>query len=533
MWWGIGHQLRKLASGRPERQISAARALGKSRDPRALRPLFDVLAGPGVRNPVKDAALKHAALKALTGYRDPKSLEFFVIALGDADYRKAKAATEVLEAMKCPEAIPLLLRALDDANSAKVGSAAKILAAMKCRDAIPPLLSALRENRETDYVPRALVELEAFGPLTELLHSGPLNGYAMHSLVDACKDSRNPLCVELLLPLVRSPEEAIAYAGGEATRQGLMRPGAEREFQDLRRDAVQAIAAAGGEAARQGLMRILPELDFEGLMRCVPALHLSKQEWLSSELRIYYQIHQAYYDPRHELDSGCTEKLLAILQSDKESVRGRALAASRLGRNLNSRTVSALREIMRAGVPGVWRKALREAEDGLDRLLLALCHGNLNKLDATAKAAIPSLPSTIVESLIQEDPYGATKVIEELEQNDWKPRTPGETAVYHILRKEWNQLAATGQACIEPLLELADSDAFDDETRRAAASALEEAVERLHAELPESTLRYLLCLRGVERIEEEVGTEIKIYIYFWTTMKDCIQRELERRGLKP
>jgi len=427
---------------------------------------------------------------------------------------------------------------LDDANSAKVGSAAKILAATKCRDAIPPLLSALRENRETDYVPRALVELVAFGPLTELLHSGPLNGYAMHSLVDACKDSRNPLCVELLLPLVRSPEEAIAYAGGEATRQGLMRPGAEREFQDLRRDAVEAIAAAGGEAARQGLMRILPELDFEGLMRCVPALHLTEQEWLSSELRVYYQIRQAYYDPRYELDSGCTEKLLAILQSDKESVNGRAFAAWRLGRNPDSRTVSALHEILRAGVPGVWRKAADglcwsrwTTEDGLDRLLLALCHGNLNELDATAKAAIPSLPSTIVENLIQEDPYGATRVIGELEQNGWKPRTAGETAVYHILRKEWNQLAATGQACLEPLLEVADSDAFDDQTRREAASALEEAVERLHAELPESTLRYLLCLRGVERIEEEVGTEIKIYIYFWTTMKNCVQRELERRGL--
>lgn len=143
------------------------------------------------------------------------------------------------------------------------------------------------------------------------------------------------------------------------------------------------------------------------------------------------------------------------------------------------------------------------------------------------------MPSTIVENLIQEDPYGATRVIGELAQNGWKPHAAGETAVYHILRKEWNQLAATGQACLEPLLELANSDAFDDQTRREAAGALEEAVERLHEELPESTLRYLWCLRNVERIEEEVGTEIKIYIYFWTTMHDFIRRELERRGLKP
>ncbi len=483
MWWGIGRQLRKLVSGRAKQQVAAARLLGRSHDPRALQPLFEFLAqGEGT------ILVNDTAFEALSGYRDPHSLDFFFSNLGGADERRA-------------------------------GVAADVLAAIKCRDAIPPLLAALQEGKATRQVALALVKLEAFEPLANLLHSGRLSSAASRHLLLACKGSRNPACIELLLPLLRSPDF------------------------ELRRMAAEAIEAVDGEAARQKLIRILPELDFEGLLLCVPAiLKLTEDEGLrSSALRPYYQIFRAYFDPSYALDLECMEKLFAILQSDKESARGRAFAAERLGRNPDSRAIYALRQVMRSGVSGVWRAAARafhgspeRTEDGLDRLLLALDFRELDKLDAAAKAAMPSLPAAVVENLIEEDPYGADRVIDGLQQNGWRPRTPGEAAVYHILRREWDRLAGTGEACIEPLVEVAetDSSAFDDETRRGAAHALEAVIGHLCAELPERILRLLAGLSDPVRIEEEVGAEIRIAIYSWRVMRSCIARELERRGLR-
>ena len=112
-----------------------------------------------------------------------------------------------------------------------------------------------------------------------------------------------------------------------------------------------------------------------------------------------------------------------------------------------------------------------------------------------------------------------------------RARTPAEAAVYHILRKEWDQLPATAEVWIEPVVELAMNECRDDESRRTAASALEIAVEEFHAELPEKTLKYLQNLGDVVRVQEEVGAEIKHYIYCWTVMPICIRQELELRDL--
>ncbi|HEY6970575.1 MAG TPA: hypothetical protein VJA94_15310 [Candidatus Angelobacter sp.] len=112
-----------------------------------------------------------------------------------------------------------------------------------------------------------------------------------------------------------------------------------------------------------------------------------------------------------------------------------------------------------------------------------------------------------------------------------RSRTPAETAIDHILRKEWDQLPATAEAWIEPIVELAMNEGRDDEIRRTAASALEIAVEQFHAELPERILRYLWNLGDVVRVQEEVGAEIKQYIYSWTVMPICIRQELELRDL--
>ncbi len=546
MFWGTGHQLRKLSSEQPERQISAAKALGKSRDPRALRPLFDLLTQFSATRP---ETVKDALFAALTAYRDMQSMEFLVSALGDPESLRRKAASKLLEAMNCAAAVPPLVNALGDADARKVeaaaillrnmncplavpllvsalgdagddrkvGAAASILETMKCREAIPALLSAFRENRGTYDVACALVELEAFEPLAELVHSGSLSSDAESHLVDACEYSTDPRCIELLLPFVRS--------------------------RLLRSHALQVILHVNKEAARQALKRILPELDLEGMILCVDSMGLTEEEWLNSELRHIYQISRARRIPSYPLDSGCTEKLLAIYQSENESVQARVFAAGRLGREPDPRSASVLREIrsrLRSGAPGVWREAARElqalplgAEDALDRLLVALVWGIWSELDAEAKAAIPLMPASIVENLIKENPYLADRDLENLEQAGWKPRTPGEAAVHHILRKEWNQLAATGQACLEPLVELVYSNGFDDQTRQEAASALEEVVESLHEELPESTLRYLWGLGDVHRIEGDYGrwTGIVIHVYSWKAMGSCIWRELERRGL--
>jgi len=443
----IGYQLLKLASGRPERQVAAAKSLGKSLDPRARGPLFDVVAQwwrseNNIRPEVKDAALH-----ALTGYRDPQSVEFFLGNLGSPDVGTA-------------------------------GPAADVLAAMKCRDAVAPLLSMLQQRSWGVGMPlaaHALVQLEAFELLADAARSGRINSDAVYCLLQACQIARNPACVEFLLPFLRSPDFC------------------------WRREAVETIASVDGESAQQGLTKILPDLDFEGLMLCIPVLKLSEEEGLNGALRPYYQIRRAFSDPSYTLDSDCAEKLRAILESPNETACVRAFAATQLGR-------------LRRLSPGV--------EDGLDRLMQAVQTGKLSELDAEAKAAIPSLPSAVAESLIEgKGASSAAEVIQELERNGWRPRTPGETAVYHIVRNEWDQLATNGAACIRPLVAVAVYDP-DDDTRHDAIWELVSAVQRLEKDLPEKTLHYLLCA-DLKSADEDAN---------WL-IKDRIWKELERRGL--
>ena len=153
-------------------------------------------------------------------------------------------------------------------------------------------------------------------------------------------------------------------------------------------------------------------------------------------------------------------------------------------------------------------------------LMQALQAGKLSELDATAKAAVPSLPSPVVESLVEaKGARSAAELIKELEQNGWRPRTPGEIAAYHIVRNEWDQLASTGAACIRPLVAVVLNDT-NDNTRHDAAWALTSAVQHLQADLPEKTLHYLLCA-DLKSADEDAN---------WL-MKDGIWKELERRGL--
>ncbi len=443
----IGHQLRRLASKRPERQVSAARSLGKSRDPRALGPLFEVLAQWWRSENNVTPEVKDAALQALTGYRDAQSVAFFLGNLGSPDVGTAGAASDVL-------------------------------AAMKCRNAIAPLLSMLQQRSWGVGIPiaaHALVKLEAFELLADAARSGRINSDVLYCLLQACQSYRNPSCVEFLLPFLRSPDFC------------------------WRREAVEAIASVDGEAAQHGLMKIVPNLDFEGLMLCIPVLKLTEEEGLNGALRPYYQIRRAFSDPSYTVDSAGADKLRAILESPHETPCVRAFAARQL-------------EQLRRLLPGV--------KDGLDRLMQAVQTGKLSELDAEAKAAVPSLPSPVVESLIEDKgARSAAEVIKELEQNGWKPRTPGEAAVYHIVRNEWEQLASTGAACLRPLVAVALYDP-DDDTRHDAAWALVSAVQRLEKDLPEKTLHYLLCA-DLKSTDEDANWQ----------MKDGIWKEMERRGL--
>lgn len=249
---------------------------------------------------------------------------------------------------------------------------------------------------------------------------------------------------------------------------------------------------------------------------------------------------QAHNDSEKQPDRALGDNLLAILNDSRAPAEARNSASTRLGNVHDPRVVPALTEVLRACVPGVWRSAVAslamqgwKARPGLERLLVALRNHDWKEIGPAEFDAIPSLPSSLVEHLIYEDPGGAVKVIEILARHGWKPRAPGEIAVYHILRGEWNKLAATGEACLDLLVEVAwaDSGWFDDQTRAATAQALEGVVVEIGANLPERKLRYLMGLPDPVRIQEEVGAEIKIPIYPWRGMRICIEQELRRRGL--
>ncbi len=120
--------IERLYSGDPQLQEQSAKALGQSRDPRAIGPLRDALTS-------RDAALRAAAALALGMLRNQAPLvDLIALVKGDGNSMVREAAAQALGAIGSAKAIPALELAAESDAKSKVRRAARIaLEAIRAR----------------------------------------------------------------------------------------------------------------------------------------------------------------------------------------------------------------------------------------------------------------------------------------------------------------------------------------------------------------------------------------------------------------
>jgi predicted RNA-binding protein with PIN domain len=109
----------RLYTGDPQLQEQSAKALGQSRDPRAIGPLRDALTS-------KDAGLRAAAALALGALRNQAPLNDLVSLLNrDGNSMVREAAAQALGLIGSTKAVPALELAADEDGKSKVRKAAR------------------------------------------------------------------------------------------------------------------------------------------------------------------------------------------------------------------------------------------------------------------------------------------------------------------------------------------------------------------------------------------------------------------------
>ena len=149
---------------------SAAEALGRLKDSRAVRPLMaslndrtmtsasvralGMIGAPSVK-PLTDGMgtsnmqLRAYFAMALGETRDKLAVPPLMKALEDGDSRVRSNAAEGLGKLNDPQAVPKLIRALEDSNGSVRGSAAGALGKLQDKRAVEPLLTLLKNDRES------------------------------------------------------------------------------------------------------------------------------------------------------------------------------------------------------------------------------------------------------------------------------------------------------------------------------------------------------------------------------------------------
>jgi predicted RNA-binding protein with PIN domain len=111
--------IERLYAGDPQLQEQSARALGQSRDPRAIAPLRDALTS-------KDAGLRAAAALALGALRNPAPVNDLMLLLGqDGNSMVREAAAQALGLIGSAKSAPALEAAATDDAKSKVRKAAR------------------------------------------------------------------------------------------------------------------------------------------------------------------------------------------------------------------------------------------------------------------------------------------------------------------------------------------------------------------------------------------------------------------------
>lgn len=214
--------IQALEEVRPPGQYSAARALGKIGDPRAVAPLMGALRYDSGRN---DDCLEWYAAEALARIGEP-ALGPLITALSDEDPHMRGWSAVALGEMGNPQAVEPLLTALADAEHEVQARVFIALGQIGDPRAIEPLVKLLDDpdQRVRVHAVSALgwcVKGEVFEPLVKLLDDpSDLRIAAVHALAI----SAGVQALDLLVRMVDDPDACVR----SAAIQQLGRVGDER-----------------------------------------------------------------------------------------------------------------------------------------------------------------------------------------------------------------------------------------------------------------------------------------------------------------
>jgi HEAT repeat protein len=296
-------------------RAQAAEALANIREPRAIEPLVATLGDQSWVRVHAEEALAHygkpaveplikalkednpnvraSAAKVLGRIKDPRAINPLMVALMDKDENVRMWAAAAFRQMKDPRAVERLLDLLNDRSQDVCIEAARALANLKDTRAVEPLLAAFKNDLERSFWGAAgeaalalgkIRDDRAFKPLTDALnHPDIAVRYYAAAGLGELGDRR---AVEPLIPLLKDPDVSVRYTAAQAlghlkdTRAVEPLIGAMQDRYQVKHDgsfqypheAAYALGMIGDHRATQPLVSLLHDPDYLLRQRAADAL---------------------------------------------------------------------------------------------------------------------------------------------------------------------------------------------------------------------------------------------------------------------
>ena len=246
LWW----TLRQLRSKTSETRQRAARQLGESREPRALKPVVEALKD-------SDSDVRKAAAEALVKIGAP-AVEPLIAALKDSNWMVPKAAAEALGQIGDARAVEPLIAALKDSDWWLRRAAAEALKQIGDARAVEPLIAALKDSDSGVRRPAAEA-LDKMGWRPGQDESGPAYWIAKGEW-DECIKIGAP-AVEPLIAALKDSDSDVRRAAAEtlgkiADAQAVepLAVALSDKDEDVQRAAIEALGWIGDARAMEPLL---------------------------------------------------------------------------------------------------------------------------------------------------------------------------------------------------------------------------------------------------------------------------------------
>jgi HEAT repeat protein len=253
--------IQQLKAKSPADRRTAAVALGKLGDPRAVAPLIPCLQD-------KDRSVARAAAESLVKIGQP-ALRPLIACLNDTSAEVRRTAVQALGQLRDKQAVGPLVACLRDTEGSVCSEAANVLGTLGDQQATDPLIDCLRDER-------ANVRSAAAGALGKLGDKRAVDGLVAclkdeqstvrGTAVDALGKLGDQGAVEPLLPSLkdevpavrRAVVDALGKLGDKRAVDGLVECLKDEEA-SVRRTAVEALGKLGDQGAAEAILPCLKD----------------------------------------------------------------------------------------------------------------------------------------------------------------------------------------------------------------------------------------------------------------------------------